>query len=95
MDRATHAVLAADLGERYHTDLLRRMRVEIEGVRPALLSPETFGLLDELRRFRHLFRHAYGVRLDGARLADLADKAARLRHALDRDRQAFLRALES
>jgi len=83
------------LSERYHTDLLRRMRVEIEGVRPALLSPETFGLLDELRRFRHLFRHAYGVRLDGARLADLADKAARLRHALDRDRQAFLRALES
>ena len=40
-------------------DLLRRMQLEIQGIRPALLSAETASGLDELRRFRHFFRHAY------------------------------------
>ena len=50
-------------GARYHADLLRRMKIRIEGMRPNLLSESTYRLLDELRRFRHFFRHAYGVEL--------------------------------
>ena len=34
-------------GERYHAHLLRRMKLEIEGIRPALISHEAFPLLDE------------------------------------------------
>jgi hypothetical protein len=49
----------------YHVDLLRRMRTEIEGVRPALLdSTELERDLHELRAFRHFFRHAYAVELN-------------------------------
>ena len=52
----------------WHAQLLRRMALDIEGIRPRLLSAEAFDCLDELRRFRHVFRSAYGVSLDPRRL---------------------------
>ncbi len=76
--------------ERYHVDLLRRMRLDIDGVRPALVSDEAFVLLDELRRFRHLFRHAYTVDMKPENLADLLSKAERLRPVHLRDVAEFL-----
>ena len=80
-------------GERYHTDLLRRMKLEIEGIRPALISDEAFTLLDELRRFRHFFRHAYTAELNPDRLEELVATARRLRDLFQRDREAFLAQL--
>lgn len=79
--------------ERYHTDLLRRMKLEIDGIRPALLSASTYQLLDELRRFRHLFRHAYAVKLDADRIADLVARARQVQESFQRDTDAFLRRL--
>jgi hypothetical protein len=35
--------------------------------------------MDELRRFRHLFRHAYGIELDPLRLQLVLAKATVLR----------------
>ncbi len=52
----------------YHTELLNRMRLQIEEVRPKLLSDDSFMLLDELRGFRHVFRHAYSYKLDAERV---------------------------
>lgn len=77
-------------GGRYHTDLLRRMRLEIEGIRPALISGEAFPLLDDLRRFRHFFRHAYAAELDVEKVAALVDKADRLKDISAVDCKAFL-----
>lgn len=54
--------------ESWHRDLLRRMTLEIPGVRPALLMRETWVALDELRSFRHLFRHLYARPLQRDRL---------------------------
>ncbi len=48
----------------YHRELLWRMKISIEGVRPALLSEESFQLLNSLRAFRHFFRHAYSIELE-------------------------------
>ena len=78
-------------GERYHTDLLRRMRLTIEGIRPACISEEAFTLLDELRRFRHFFRHAYLSELKFDKLAYLVKVAEKLRVVFQRDRQQFLK----
>ena len=78
---------------RYHTDLLRRMQLRIEGVRPALLSEETAGALDELRRFRHLFRHAYTAELDSTKVADLVGKVAAIQKDVERDVDRFLNLL--
>lgn len=74
-------------------DLLRRMQLEIQGIRPALLSDETAEGLDELRRFRHLFRHAYTADLDPVRVADLAARAARAQRDFERDFERFLELL--
>ena len=77
----------------YPADLLRRMQLEIEGIRPALLSAETASGLDELRRFRHLFRHAYAADLDPGRVGDLAARAAGIRRDFERDFERFLELL--
>lgn len=80
-------------GERYHTDLLRRMKLEIEGIRPALISDAAFPLLDELRRFRHFFRHAYTAELKPERLGELATMAYQLRDVFQQDMKGFLEKL--
>ncbi|MDI6792323.1 MAG: hypothetical protein QME81_05575, partial [bacterium] len=46
-------------GGQWHADLLKRMRLEIEEIRPAVISKDSYSLLNELRKFRHLFRRAY------------------------------------
>ena len=78
---------------RYHADMIRRMQLEIQGIRPALLSAETASDLDELRRFRHLFRHAYTADLDPDKVADLAAKAVRIQRDFARDFERFLALL--
>ncbi len=59
-------------GEEWHKRLLLNMTIEIEGVRPPVISP---GLYDSLRLFlgfRHVVRQAYGFQLDEAKLEELA-----------------------
>ncbi len=55
----------------WHKDLLRRMTLSIEGIRPAVLTPEAAERLDELRSFRHVFRNMYRKRLDPAKIMTL------------------------
>ena len=52
----------------WHKDLIRRMALEIDGVRPALLTQKDVPLIDELRAFRHVFRHIYQSELDVEKL---------------------------
>ena len=80
-------------GIQYHAELVRRMQLEIEGVRPALLSTETASDLDELRRFRHRFRHAYTADLDSDKVADLAAKVVCIQRDFARDLERFLALL--
>ena len=78
----------------WHAGLLRRMTLDIDGVRPRLLSDQSYDCLDELRRFRHLFRSAYRMRLDAERLA-LAYRRARVLERLYRaDIEQFLAFLD-
>ena len=77
-------------GESYHTGLLRRMKLRIEGIRPALLSSGTAEILDELRRFRHLFRHAYSADLDPLKVGEIAGRVGELRRRFDGDLDGFL-----
>lgn len=78
---------------RWHTELLRRMMLEIEGVRPALVSGELYPLLNELRSFRHFFRHAYQTRLSEERLQIVLRHARQARPLLQRDLTLFLNRL--
>ena len=80
-------------GIQYHAELIRRMQLEIEGIRPALLSTETASDLDELRRFRHLFRHAYTADLDSDKVAALAAKVVCIQRDFTQDFERFLALL--
>ena len=64
---------------RWHAQLLERMRLDVMPLRPAVIDDAAYDALDELRRFRHLFRHSYSVRLDPLRLQLVMSKALTLK----------------
>lgn len=61
-----------DLGS-YHRELLSRMNISIPNIRPAVISNESFIVLDKIRAFRHFIRHGYGCELDEKELRILQD----------------------
>ncbi len=77
----------------YHRELLWRMKIPIEGVRPALLSEESYRLLDNLRAFRHFFRHAYEAELDPKRVALVIEDALKLKDIYTQEIERFLEQL--
>ena len=48
----------------WHTNLLKRMTLDIPGFRPPVIDEELFQLLDDFRGFRHKFRYSYTFDLD-------------------------------
>ncbi|MDH7577560.1 MAG: hypothetical protein QHH75_06945 [Bacillota bacterium] len=50
-------------GESWHKELLSQMKREIPGLRPPVISHETFQLLDGLRGFRHRVGNIYAFDL--------------------------------
>lgn len=66
--RRIAAFFENDIGRNsWHSDLLRRMKLEIEGYRPAVIDDALYRLLEDLRAFRHVFRNAYSFELDWER----------------------------
>lgn len=54
--------------DKWHKELLHKMRIEIPGLRKAVLSQESYLLLDELRRFRHFKRYYFEFDYDWLKL---------------------------
>ena len=52
----------------WHRELVKRMTLEITTIRPAVWNRELARHIDELRRFRHAFRHIYDSTLDPDKL---------------------------
>lgn len=52
----------------WHKELLGKMFLEIPGIRPAVVSRELHGMLNDLRGFRHVFRHSYDFEIDPKKL---------------------------
>ena len=73
---------------KWHAELLGKMFLNMEGLRPPLFPSELRPLLNDLRGFRHVFRHGYGIDLDEAKLE-------RLLLDWKRGRQAVLDAIEA
>jgi hypothetical protein len=58
-----------DIGsEGWHKELLHRMTLSIEGIRPRVIDRHTAEKIDELRAFRHVFRNMYRKNLDPEKL---------------------------
>jgi hypothetical protein len=80
---------------RWHAQLLRRMTLDIPGIRPAVISKPTFESLDELRGFRHLFRNAYLLHFDPDRLSFVIQAAEQLEKSYPQDISRFLDFLDT
>jgi hypothetical protein len=76
------------VGRDWHIALLESMSLDIEGVRPRVLSRESLSLLRGLLAFRHFFRHAYATTFEPVRLealrAEMLALSAPLADDLDR-----------
>ncbi len=60
--------------QKYHSELLRRMTIEVSNHRPAVIHDSTFIFLNKIRAFRHFIRHAYDYELDKEELTLLQNK---------------------
>jgi len=77
-------------GTRSHQELLETMTLELPGIRPAVIKPETLELLRELLGFRHFVRHAYAVTCRTERLGQLVALASKAHAPLMADMTVFL-----
>ena len=76
---------------RWHNDLLQKMTLEIEGVRTAAVSEETFSPLFELLKFRHFKRYYFELEYDWDRLDFLVTKLRQVHPLVIRDLERFVR----
>ena len=49
---------------RWHRELLEKMFLDLNPLRPVVLPPDARSVTSDLLGFRHLFRHAYDFKLD-------------------------------
>ena len=82
------------LGGDYHRELLRSMTLEIPDIRPSIISKELAEELDEYRRFRHMFRHAYGSELRWRKMEPLANGIDSLTTTLLKKLSEFIRFVD-
>jgi len=81
--------------DKWHSLLLERMGRSIPDIRPALLSQTALESLDELRRFRHLFRHLYRYDLKAEGVQKALTQAQRLRTIYTADFQRFYQFIDA
>ncbi len=79
----------------WHSQLLQRMTLDLMPIRPAVIDKSTFDKLDELRRFRHLFRNAYQTEFDAERLQLVINKALALRELYPSQVNQFVSFLQT
>ena len=73
-------------GRFWHADLLDQVYAARPGVRPPMVDAHLYGRLESLRKFRHFFRHTYGLDLDWTRMQhdaeSMSDTLQKLREQL-------------
>lgn len=80
--------------ENWHKELLYRMTISMEDIRPPVLSKKLAAELDEYLSFRHLFRNIYGFELENDRLDRLVAKFEPVSRSFRKQITEFLRKME-
>ena len=76
--------------DRWHQDLLEKMRIEVPGLRVAVLSESSYQRLLELLRFRHFRRYYFEMKYDWDKLEYLQKKLLELEASIKKDFKHFL-----
>ncbi|MEM4134693.1 MAG: hypothetical protein QXV73_05795, partial [Candidatus Micrarchaeia archaeon] len=77
-----------------HLKILRRAITELPNIRPSIISRNTFIILDELRTYRHKFRHIYLYMISPSRIIELANQAIKLHDFFILDIEKFIEFLK-
>lgn len=80
--------------DRWHKNLLYRMTIAVERLRPAVVSEELAADLDEFLAFRHLFRNIYGFELKGNRIEYLSGKFIKVADKFEKEIRGFIQILK-
>lgn len=78
----------------WHKSLLDRMAIKIGSIRPAVISEVNHKRLDELRAFRHFFRHTYDFDLEEEKFAIVASRALELKKDFKTDFEKFIQFID-
>jgi hypothetical protein len=78
----------------WHKRLLNQVALDIDPIRPAIISQQTHSDLSELLRFRHIVRNIYGFELSPDRITHLIDHTMRLYPRFSNEIGAFLEFLK-
>jgi hypothetical protein len=89
LERVERTFASVPGGGDWHLELLRGAALDIAGARPRILAPEITEALVDVLRFRHFFRHAYLVELDGDKLNRVATRLVSMTAAIDADLERF------
>lgn len=82
-------------GDEWHRELIEQVSRELPGERPAVFSNKTFELIDELRRFRHVFRAKYGFRLNPDKIYKNVSLLKELHQQMKIDINDFLHKMDA
>ncbi len=82
------------VSQTWHRDLLWLMTQDLAGVRPAIIGQDKALALDELRRFRHLVRNVYTMKLMPEKMINLVVNLPALWLSLRAELLAFASFLE-
>ena len=75
--------------EKWHSDLLRKMTLKIDGLRNAVISDETYATLLEFMKFRHFKRYYFEFEYDWDKLRFLEKKYTQVKPMLEKDLNRF------
>jgi len=75
--------------DKWHSDLLHKMTLEMNKIRPAVLSDKTYQLLNEFLKFRHFRRYYFEFEYDWEKLEFLESKYRQVKPLLHKDLQSF------
>ena len=81
--------------EDWHTELLIRMSMSIDNVRPPVISVELKERLGEYLRFRHLFRNIYGFELKWERCKTLGMTMMEILKTFTEEIRKFIEFIDS
>jgi hypothetical protein len=81
--------------DHWHSDLLEKMTIRIEGVRIPAVSESNQGNLIELLKFRHFRRYYFEVEYDWDRLDFLVRKLEQAQPIVQADMERFLKFLRA
>ena len=82
------------MGHDWHIQLLNRMGIEIETIRPKVISTQLQKELHEYMRFRHLFRKVYGFELKWDKMQPLIYDLPELLTRIKKELSSFINFLD-